>query len=146
LRVYLIRLADDRHLLPWTRHHLGVDGWPLGVSLQEVFTISAARRTREDAQLEAALPDRRYVEWDGGCRPADVAPYWRSALSGFEAETSARSLVFNPNAPAVEEVTRRLSSAEWQRLISFARQHRLTINTLVQGAWGLVLARHSGRS
>lgn len=146
LRVYLIRLADDRHLLSWTRHHLVVDGWSLGVILQEVFTIYAARRTREDAQLEAALPYRRYVEWEGACRPDDVATYWRSALSGFEAETSARSLVFNPNAPAVEEVTRRLSSAEWQRLISFARQHRLTINTLVQGAWGLVLARHSGRS
>ena len=61
LRVYLIRLADDRHLLSWTRHHLVVDGWSLGVILQEVFTIYAARRTREDAQLEAALPYRRYV-------------------------------------------------------------------------------------
>src|SRR5690606_3940861 len=113
--------------------------------LEEVFAIYAARRSGGDAQLHAPLPYRRYVEWEGLLRPEDAAAHWRSTLAGFEAATSEAARVLTSDSPIVREAVLRLPPAETQRLNSFARQHRLTVNTLVQGAWGLVLARRSGR-
>src|SRR3546814_6476094 len=39
MRLALVRLAPARHCIVWTRHHLTVDGWSLGIILDEVFTL-----------------------------------------------------------------------------------------------------------
>ena len=145
LRVHLVRLGERRHLLVWTRHHLTVDGWSLGAILEEVFTIYVARSRGADPGLQAALPYRRYVEWEGALLAEKAAAHWRAVLAGFEPDTSRTTAVVASDAPLLREAVQRLTPEENQRLTSFARQHRLTVNTLVQGAWGLVLARRSGR-
>ena len=102
----------------------------------------------EEPWCEPAHPYRDYVEW---LRTHDVAEadlFWRRALRGFTAPTplvaDAASKADSSAADCFATRSVRLSEHSTAALQSLARSHRLTLNTLVQGAWALLLSRYSG--
>jgi hypothetical protein len=136
MRVRLVTLAPERHLLVWTRHHLTVDGWSLGEILDEVLTIYRG------GSILPALSFRRYVEWWQGRDVAAAHRHWSAMLAGHAPHAVIHSRA--ESAPRIGEVTTVLSPDVAERLNQVARTERLTLSTLVEGAWALVLARSSG--
>lgn len=140
MRVRLVTLAPHgpapRHLLVWTRHHLAVDGWSLGEILDEVLALY-----RGDT-LPPALSFRRYVEWWQGRDDAAARRHWSAALAGHTPDSAIRSSTVS--APRIGEALHVLSPALAERLAALSRAERLTLSTLVEGAWGLVLASTEG--
>ncbi len=142
MRVRLIKIGEDRHLIVWTRHHLVVDGWSLGVLLDEVFTVYRSIANDEPVSLKPATPFRSYVDWHRGRDSAVARAHWKRVLAELEAPPA-------PGAPlgsAIDlgERVETLDAATTSRIADAARQARLTPNTLVQAAWALVLSRISG--
>ncbi|TCK23534.1 amino acid adenylation domain-containing protein [Ancylobacter aquaticus] len=144
MRVRLITVSPERapegpaprHLLVWTRHHLAVDGWSLGEILGEVLTLYRG------GTVPPALPFRRYVEWWQGRDDSAARVHWGAVLAGHSPESVARSSTVS--APRIGEAFRVLSPALADRLGALSRTERLTLSTLVEGAWALVLARTDG--
>ena len=140
MRVRLVTLAQDhvapRHLLVWTRHHLAVDGWSLGEILDEVLTLYRG------GAAPPALPFRRYVEWWQGRDATAGLSHWGAMLAGHQPDAPLRSSA--ASAPRIGEVVHILPPALAERLAALARTERLTLSTLVEGAWALVLARTEG--
>ncbi len=146
-RFAIMRLADHLHQFVWSHHHVLLDGWSLPVLLKEVMTLYQALRAGEEPHLEEPRPFRDYVAW---LRRQDLGAaerYWRRALAGFRSPTS---LVVDRKAsrPARPEDYRlervRFSGAAAARLRALARRHQLTLNTILQGAWALLLGRYGG--
>jgi len=147
LRLALLRLADDRHILVWSHHHLLLDGWSMPLLLKEVFAFYEAFRQGRDLALEPARPYRDYIAWLGQQDLGQAEAYWRRTLRGFTTPTPL--VVDRPGAaqPATaEERERRLSEPVTQALQTLARQRRLTLSTILQGAWALLLHRYSGEA
>ncbi|MFN8481456.1 MAG: amino acid adenylation domain-containing protein [Anaerolineae bacterium] len=152
MRLGLIRLAADDHRLVWSHHHLLLDGWSTAIVLREVFETYAALVAGQTPDLPPARPFRDYVTWLEQ-QPLDGAEaYWRQALAGFETPTSLRieHLLDRPAAghgadgDPFGEARLRLSEAATTRLRELARRGQVTLNTLLQGAWALLLSRYSG--
>ncbi|MEU1066673.1 non-ribosomal peptide synthetase [Streptomyces albidoflavus] len=146
LRLTVVRLTDTSVEMFWSTHHMMVDGWSFSHVLSDVFQEYAAG-TAGRAPAPARPPYRQYVSWLLAQDPAAAERYWRQTLKGF---TGATPLPYD-RAPVQAHSTR--SSRERrvvlpldrsQRLYETARTHRLTVNTLVQGAWAALLARYSG--
>ncbi|WP_426752486.1 amino acid adenylation domain-containing protein [Myxococcus sp. Y35] len=145
MRCALLRLDDDRTLFVWTYHHLLLDGWCFSIVLREVL---GAFEEGVASLPPPARPYRDYITWLQEQDPARAEVFWRELLAGFRQPTP---LPFSERQDSGEAahgtqplVTRRLSRERTQRLTGFAKEHRLTLNTLVQGAWALLLARASG--
>ncbi|WP_428029945.1 non-ribosomal peptide synthetase [Ancylobacter sp.] len=140
MRVRLLSLVPEgptpRHLLVWTRHHLAVDGWSLGEILGEVLDLYRG------APVPPALPFRRYVEWWQARDAAAGQRYWRAVLGGFAADAVARGAA--GSAPRIGEEACVLPADSAERLAVVSRTERLTLSTLVEAAWALVLARADG--
>lgn len=140
MRVRLVTLPQagsaPRHLLVWTRHHLAVDGWSLGDILEEVLGLYRG------APLPPALPFRRYVDWWQGRDDSKSRAHWQARLAGYEPAWTAQSTT--ASAPRIGEALHILPPAAAERLAALARAERLTLSTLVEGAWSLVLARAEG--
>nr|APZ78834.1 nonribosomal peptide synthetase [Stigmatella aurantiaca Sg a15] len=145
LRCALLRLGEDRYRFVWTYHHILLDGWCFSIVLREALEFM-------DGGVEAlpppARPYRDYISWLQEQDPARSESFWREALRGF---TQPTPLPFaehqeTKGAPGdmQPEVTWLLPRDLMGRLGAFAKSHRLTLNTLVQGAWALVLARTAG--
>ncbi len=151
LRLALIRLAEERHQLVWTFHHLVLDGWSKALVIGEVQALYEARLRRRPLTLPPARPFRDYIGWLAEQEPEAAELYWRETLRGFTAPTPVVARNGSPRPAA--ETGGAHEQGEWRLLLSeettstlqsLARRHRVTLNTLVQGAWALLLSRYTG--
>ncbi|WP_315729290.1 non-ribosomal peptide synthetase [Bradyrhizobium sp. SZCCHNS2021] len=147
MRLCLVRIGDDDHRLLWNVHHIVLDGWSLPLLLDEVFAAYSALSRSAVPALSDVQPFKDYVGWLQRQDMAQAEAHWRRRLAGFDTPSSFG--LARPTAAAHADQTERhveqhgeLALADLER---FARQHRLTVNTLVQGAWALLLGRY-GRS
>ncbi|NKI92316.1 non-ribosomal peptide synthetase [Rhizobacter sp. SG703] len=139
MRVALLRTRDDRHHVVWTVHHLLLDGWSSSLLLGEVL------RAYDGATLPPPLGRfRDHIAWLLARDPAAGEAHWRAQLARLEAPTQLASALRKPAAPRPGQGGLRRTLAV-QPLVGAARRERVTINTLVQAAWALVLARCTGQ-
>ncbi|MBI5301747.1 MAG: AMP-binding protein, partial [Chloroflexi bacterium] len=145
LRLALIRLADNAWRFVWTWHHALADGWSLPILLKEMLTSYAAFRRDQSPMLEPVRPYRDYIAWLQNRDAAQAESFWRRTLQGFTAPTPLTVDHPASNTDATfSEIETRLTAKATSELQNLARQNQLTLNTLVQGAWALLLNRYSG--
>ncbi|MER6309470.1 amino acid adenylation domain-containing protein [Streptomyces sp. NPDC001657] len=141
VRFGLVRLAADRHVLVLMNHHLVLDGWSTSLLMGELFTLY----TQGGAALPAARPYRDHLAWLASQDDEETLRAWADALAGVDQPT----LLAGPTHVAVPKQAERVCvdfSAELtQRLLAAARGSGFTLNTLVQGAWGILLGALTGR-
>ncbi|MGY3617881.1 amino acid adenylation domain-containing protein [Bradyrhizobium sp. USDA 10063] len=144
-RVRLIRLDDNRYWLIWTHHHIFLDGW------------SSARLIAEVPQHMdgGTLPGvhgsyRDYIAWLQSRDHKVSVAFWHDALATLETPTLlADALASTPPAPDASGHARLALTVDREltdRLKTFAMRERITLNTLVQGAWAQLLRQHVGQS
>jgi amino acid adenylation domain-containing protein len=148
MRLALIRKAEGVHCLVQSWHHLILDGWSEALVRREFLACYEAMRQGREITLERSRPFKEYIKW---LRQQDLSraeEYWRNALKGFVAPTALRAERLSGGSIndvadyGDQEIS--VSPALASALKAFARRHRLTLNTVVQGAWALLLARYSG--
>jgi len=145
MRWTLVRTGESEHRLLWTHHHLLLDGWSFGIVAEEFLGAYQALREGRAFEPPEARPYGEYVAWLERQDPEILAAYWRRRLADWSGPTPVpASRAEDPEATAPRLVWNWIDDIDG--LQARARQHRLTLNTLVQGAWALVLARHSGES
>ncbi|MET9503373.1 amino acid adenylation domain-containing protein [Streptomyces sp. NPDC006622] len=143
LRFTLVRLAADRHCLLLTSHHILLDGWSTPIVVRELFTLYAGGG--DAAALPRVTPFRDYLAWLGRQDRAAAEEAWRRELAGVDQATrlAPADPARVPRLPerVVTEASEELTSA----LRARARRLGVTVNTLLQAAWGLVLSRTTGQ-
>ncbi|MBD9443941.1 non-ribosomal peptide synthetase [Pseudomonas sp. PDM04] len=142
LRLVIVRLDEQRHHLIYTNHHILMDGWSNSQLLGEVLQ-------RYSGQF-VATNGGRYRDYIGWLQRQDAAAseaFWTPALHELEEPTRLAQTV----APAAEggegygDHFQVLDAELTARLGEFARSSKVTVNTLVQAAWLLLLQRYSGK-
>ncbi len=150
MRLALIRLGPAEWQFIWTFHHLLLDARSFVVVLNDVFAAYAALKQGRELTLPKPRPYRDYINWLQQQDFGAAEPFWRQMLGGF---TTPTPLALGPattrawsGEEAYGEQEIRLSETATQSLRELARQNDLTLNTLVQGAWALLLSRYSGET
>ena len=148
LRLALFQLDDNYHQLVLSHHHIIVDGWSLTLVFKEAFALYEAYCEGRELQLEPHRPYREYIAWLMQQNLVEAEGFWRRMLKDFTVSTlilpepvAGRS----PGDGGYSEQQFELSEATTAALLSLGRAYRLTMNTIVMGAWSLLLSRHSGR-
>ena len=144
MRLALIRLSENTYNFIWTHHHLLLDGWSAAALLKEVFACYEAFERGEDLQFEESRPFSRYLSWLQRQDASAADAFWRKMLRGFTAPTPLPFRRTNITRGRRGDQERTLSRTSSDNLRRFARQHRLTLNTVMQGAWALLLHQFSG--
>ena len=148
MRLTLIQVDEDVYQFVWSHHHLLMDGWSLPLVLKEVFACYEACCQNHDLHLKPSFPYRDYIAWLLAQDLADAEVFWRQALKGFSAPTPLavdKALASNEQE-GYNDQQLYLTMQATAALQSLARQHQLTLNTLVQGAWAILLSRYSGEA
>ncbi|QKZ07661.1 non-ribosomal peptide synthase/polyketide synthase [Pseudomonas eucalypticola] len=144
LRLAVIRTAEDGYHLIYTSHHILMDGWSNAQLLAEVL--------QEYAGLSGTPQPGRYsdyIDWLQRQDPAQSQAFWQQQLQPLEAPTrlalSIRQPVNTPDA-GYGDYRQVLDQQQTLALTAFARQHHVTVNTLVQATWLLLLQRYTGQA
>ncbi|MFF4926499.1 non-ribosomal peptide synthase/polyketide synthase [Kitasatospora sp. NPDC001261] len=147
LRLDLVRLGPDQVRVVWAFHHVLLDGWSVFHVLADVLAAHAALARGERPELPERRPFAEYVRWLAARDTGAAVEHWRGVLADLAAPTPLpydRRPAQGDTARSGDWLSHRLDEAATARLQEFARRHRLTLNTVVQGAWALLLSRWSG--
>ncbi|MEZ3183269.1 non-ribosomal peptide synthetase, partial [Streptomyces pimonensis] len=142
MRLTLLHLSDTRHRLVLTNHHILFDGWSVPVLAKELFTLYAGGA---GAELPPPTPYGDYLAWLAAQDGQAAERAWADALDGVEEPTLLvpDATAGAPGVPA--RIGAELPAPAVTALRRLARDRGLTVNTLVQGAWALLLSRLTGR-
>ena len=174
MRNILIQLSDRTYKFIWSSHHLLTDGWCLPIILKEVFyfyeLFNTGKNKSEDLYLLSPRPYKDYINWLQKQDCLTAKAFWRQVLEGFSAPTPLvvdrvvqQNLQSQDSQPqdshsqnshsqnsqhqkTYQEQHLRLSEKTTSALKSLAKQNHLTLSTLLQGIWALLLSRYSGES
>lgn len=148
LRLALFRVADRRHRLVWSHHHLLLDGWSMPLLFGEFFALYAAARQGRTLDLGEPRPFADYVAWLAAQELGAAETFWRRELAGFSAATPLGLELRRPRELSAREIygsrQRFLDPEVSIALEEQARRLRVTPSTWLLGCWALLLARLSG--
>lgn len=145
-RLKLVQTGDQDWHLIYTSHHILMDGWSNAQLLAEVIQHYAAGPSSPAAAGQNRGQYRHYLSWLQQRSAVAGEHFWKAALAPLQAPT----LLADALGPAVgaegsEDHRVALDGPATQRLAEFARQQKVTLNTLLQAAWSLLLQRYTGQ-
>jgi hypothetical protein len=148
MRLALFKLSARACRVVWSHHHMLLDGWSTFLILKEVLQFYDAFSQGQTLSLEEAQPYSDYIAWLQRQDLSSAEAFWRGTLKGFTSPTPLVVERLTNNASGEGSRIRwkeyHLSAAATAALQATARRNQLTINTIVQGAWALLLSRYSG--
>ncbi|MDN3356433.1 amino acid adenylation domain-containing protein [Actinomadura sp. DC4] len=143
LRVRVIRTADECRVILWSFHHILLDGWSIQLIKNELFAIYRAAVEGREPVLPPAIPYVRYATWLHEQPSSQAREFWRGYLKGMTEPpelTTARS----GTGTGMRDHETSYGAELSQAVRRFAREQRITVNTVVQGVWSALLARYTG--
>ncbi|MCF2149914.1 amino acid adenylation domain-containing protein [Desmonostoc muscorum LEGE 12446] len=150
MHLTLIKLIKNNYQFVWSQHHLLLDGWSSSLVMDEVFAFYKAFSQNQNLSLKKPRPYRDYIAWLQQQDISKSETFWRKYLQEFTGTTPL--IVDHPSSNLSDENKQykqqkiKLSIAETLALQSFARQQQLTLNTLIQGTWAILLNRYNGEN
>ncbi|WP_232823672.1 condensation domain-containing protein, partial [Dyella sp. C9] len=140
LRLVLVRSDEVSHQLVYTHHHILLDGW----SNAQLFAEALRRYNGETIAEQGRYRD--YIHWLQAQDQQQAQDFWSARLQGFAPPpVRADSLARPADGSGHGLEYSRYDAAATERLKAFARSQRVTLNTLVQAAWILLLQRYTGQ-
>ncbi|MDZ8065210.1 MAG: amino acid adenylation domain-containing protein [Nostoc sp. DedQUE08] len=143
----LIQLSADSYQFVWSSHHLLLDGWSMPLVFKDLLYFYQAISQGETVAVQPAQNYRNYIAWLQKQDLTQAEQFWREKLQGF---TSPTSLTVDKPSSKRQQLNSSYSEQQIQlteqataALQTFARQHQLTINNLVQATWALLLSRYN---
>lgn len=137
IRLNLIQLTKKKYYLIWTQHHVILDGWSSGLVIKDVFALY------RNQDLPYNRPYGEYIAWLHQQDLAAAQQFWQNKLKGFATPIDLK-IDRRLNQIGWDERQISLSKTSTTALQSLARQHQLTLNTLIQGTFAILLSRYSG--
>jgi amino acid adenylation domain-containing protein len=146
-RVALFQRQQDEYVMVWSFPHILLDGWCNGIIHEELLTIYQQLQQGKTPNLPPAPPYSRYIQWLGKQDKTAAAHYWKTYLENYTQLSSVPKEKFlAPSANSAEVVEYELTfEAEiYQKIQQIAVQHQVTLNTLVQAMWSILLSVYNG--
>jgi iturin family lipopeptide synthetase A len=158
MRVGVLQLAADSYELIWSHHHILMDGWCMGIILNEFRQLYSSHVKGKPIKLGDTEPYSNYIGWLQEQDSKAALDYWKDYLAGYE---GGRQLPVRRTAEQKEQQAAaqqagqqqsyrqgsrelELGSDQTNQLQAMCSRLGITLSTLLQGAWGLLLGRYYG--
>ncbi|MEA5616259.1 amino acid adenylation domain-containing protein [Cronbergia sp. UHCC 0137] len=145
MRLTLVRTDAEKWRFCWTHHHVLLDGWSLPLVFQDVIAFYQSQQNNQILNLPQAPNYRDFINWLHQKQSREAEDFWRKQLTGLE---SATSLGLTTQKSAVVEdyqiLQTTLQPEIYTQLKTYANKHQITLNTLIQAAWGILLSKYNG--
>ena len=145
IRLSVIQTGTASYKLIWSFHHIIMDGWCLGIILKEFFGMYAQLQANGLPELGKVYPYSNYIKWLDEQEHQKAGTYWEGYLRDYEEQVSLsgynRALVKGKYEQ--EELLFSFDEKIKYGLEHIARKNNVTLSTIVQTIWGLLLARYN---
>ncbi|WP_260989993.1 condensation domain-containing protein, partial [Paenibacillus xylanexedens] len=144
LRLAVLKTGDQSYEIIWSHHHILMDGWCMSIVLKEFFYMYKQLCNGKAIDLPAVKPYVNFINWLKAQDREEALGYWKNYLAGYEQRTAIpTSSHFTSEEYILEETHLTFSEALTERLMHLSKYHQVTMNSMLQAAWGLLLRRYN---
>ncbi|WGU92450.1 amino acid adenylation domain-containing protein [Paenibacillus dendritiformis] len=143
-RLAVFRTGERSWRMLFTHHHIILDGWCFHIVMRDFFDIYAALLGNGMCSGEPSPPYSSYIQWLDKQDRDEALQYWRKRLEGYEqpstvpARHAAKGGTYE-KADYVQPLGEELQHS----LTRLAQTCQVTLNTVMQAAWAIVLHRYN---
>jgi amino acid adenylation domain-containing protein/non-ribosomal peptide synthase protein (TIGR01720 family) len=143
LRIRIFQLSESQYQIVWSYHHILLDGWCLGILYQDFAKIYAALGEGKTPKLPVTPPYSEYIRWLEQQDRNEAINYWSHYLSGYEHVTTLPK--WHRPEPMSDYVLKEKTFAlgDTAKLKALAASQGVTVNTIIQSLWGVILSRYN---
>jgi len=145
MRFYLIATGGGQYRFLWSHHHALIDGWSSPLVIRDLLRAYHAHAAGEAVTIRPAAQFSDYIAWLLKQDIDQARAFWREHLGDVTAPTplsfGRRGRRMAPMQGSLETV---LDSGQSNDIQRFSQRHRVTLATLLQGMWALLLSRYCG--
>jgi amino acid adenylation domain-containing protein/non-ribosomal peptide synthase protein (TIGR01720 family) len=150
IRVAVIKTAESEFEFIWSHHHILMDGWCLGILTSEFLQYYAASLEGKVPTLPDVTPYRTYIQWLEKQDKKASADYWNDYLADYEITTGIPRIRISaaPNRKEnyrQQQVIFKLDEEKTARLNRLAVRRHITVNTVVNALWAVLLSKYNGK-
>ncbi|MFK4473065.1 amino acid adenylation domain-containing protein/non-ribosomal peptide synthase protein (TIGR01720 family) [Paenibacillus sp. RC73] len=144
-RITLIQTTPEEWTMIWSYHHILLDGWSLPLLLNRVHEIYACSLKGMVPQHSLSRSFETYIRWLNNKDRTEAESFWKDYLSDLTEPTllpmGKRGMLSDVHQPIEKQQieTIHIDSSMTKRMAAFVQQAQISLNTLVQFAWGKVL-------
>lgn len=149
MRVTVLQLAESEFTCVWTYHHIILDGRSRYLLTKELFSLYEDLCKSKATNLPSSLPFRSHIQELTGRDVRASKEFWSDRLSGLENLNSLAMVGIDQvltEDPQQASIHVSLDEDVTTGLRKIASENGVTVNTMVQAAWSVLLSRYSGQS
>ncbi|NGP58574.1 amino acid adenylation domain-containing protein [Paenibacillus thiaminolyticus] len=146
VRVTILHTEEQSYHVLWSFQHILMDGWCLPQLTQELFETYSALASGKQPAGDKGSDYGAYIEWLEKQDDQAASGYWTAFLAGYEVQTVLPGQKeAQPNGRfTADHVTAELGKDLSERMDRVAKERLVTVNTLLQAAWGVMLQKYNG--
>nr|WP_256703699.1 non-ribosomal peptide synthetase [Paenibacillus peoriae] len=145
MRVAVLRIGEDAYRFVWSFHHIVMDGWCLSLVTNEVFASYFAILAHKQPELAPVTPYSQYIEWLEQQDRQAASGYWSKVLEGYEEQSRLpQAKIQGKTGYQADRLDFDLGAELTAGIQRVAKRYQVTINTLMQTVWGLLLQKYNG--
>ncbi|MDW3192239.1 MAG: amino acid adenylation domain-containing protein [Cytophagales bacterium] len=146
MRVSIYRLSEAVYEFVWSHHHILMDGWCMSILINEFGALYSSKGAQQTLNLPSVLPYSDYIMWLEGRDMEASSAYWSKYLSGYatRAMLPGKHQIQHTSTNPDKTMTRLvLDREQTSGLQEVCQGYGVTLNTMIQGIWGILLSRYN---
>ena len=145
MRMSVLKTDYDLYTVIWSHHHIVMDGWCLGIIIDDFLKIYESLKGNKTLNLDRIYPYSRYIQWLEKQDKEKAALFWENYLKDYE-QSAVLPKGNSDNAQAEyrqEKVSLNIDENIVRRLENVAKINAATLSTVFRAIWGLLLQRYN---
>lgn len=147
IRISLFQRAPEFHTLVWSFHHIIMDGWSVSVLYEELATIYGALVQGNPIALPQPIQFNTYIRWLKKRKDDEAKAYWKTYLEGYGAPSTLPRRSPSGTLHSTDTIRRNVAMdpVTSRGLTELALNREVTVNTLFQAMWGVIMGAYNQR-
>ncbi|PNK03160.1 non-ribosomal peptide synthetase, partial [Cylindrospermopsis raciborskii S14] len=145
MRLILVKTDKAKWRFCWTHHHVLIDGWSLPLVFQHVISFYQAEQKHQFLKWPPVPNYRDFIVWLNQKPIQQAEVFWRDQLAGLDSVTKI-GLTSDPldNGADYQVLQTTLQPEVYAQLKNYANKHLVTVSTLINAAWAILISKYSG--
>ncbi|WP_410985748.1 amino acid adenylation domain-containing protein, partial [Bacillus cereus] len=145
LRMSVIKVNHEEYKVIWSSHHILMDGWCSGIIMKDFFALYSAEKNNHNISLKTPTPYVNYINWLQKQPKQTAKNYWEKYVDGYVNHAQFPGSVLKTSAQFnKEKLEFHVDKKITESLLKVSKQAQVTINTVIQTAWGILLQKYTG--
>lgn len=144
MRLAVFQLAENSFDVTWSFHHIVMDGWSVGLVYEELNSLYRSMKSGNNVTLPAPVSFGEYVKWLKKQDSEAAKSYWRNYLADYRRPTGLPRISGEKKKEFIKKIFEfELSEHISEGLRETAARNHVTVNTVIQVIWGILLEKYN---